>query len=241
MGLIGRARLEWRSASVRRRLFAMLLALVLQALFLLGLLWQMLPPPQATSPSMVTIAINDSPKAEKKAEQKRVVVQKSAAAPQPPLPKPPKPPVESTKAATPSKFVVVSKEELDAGDISKLPSRKGGDSGSQSAAAYGPGEGPGGAQLFRAEWYREPSDAQLELYLPKERPAGSWGEIACQTIAAYHVDNCRTLGESPPGSGISRGLRQAAWQFLVRPPRVNDKPMIGAWVRIHFDFVRGIR
>ena len=122
-------------------------------------------------------------------------------------------------------------------DISKLGSNAAkGDSSAQSASAEGNGEGPGGAHLYRAEWYVEPSHGQLAFYLPKRIDSGSWAEIACKTVAAYHVENCVLLGESPVGSGLARAIRSASWQFLIRPPRIEGKPLVGTWVRIHIEF-----
>jgi protein TonB len=140
---------------------------------------------------------------------------------------------------TPLPWIQLSREEFAATDISKMarhPAEASNDSSAGTGAAYGPGEGPGGARLYRAEWYREPSDAEMATYLPHRDISGGWAEIACKTIEHFHVEDCRELGESPPGSGLSRALRQAAWQFLVRPPRIDGKPLIGGWVRIHFDF-----
>lgn len=94
------------------------------------------------------------------------------------------------------------------------------------------GRGPGGEPLYAAEWYREPRPAETQPYMPVGKTG--WGMIACRTIDRYHVDDCQVLGETP-GSRIGQGLRQAAWQFLVRPPRQGGKPLIGAWVRIRFD------
>lgn len=107
--------------------------------------------------------------------------------------------------------------------------------GKDSVSAYGPGERPGGVRLYNAEWYREPSDAELSYYLPPGQHVG-WALIACQTVERFRVDNCRVLGDSPAGSGLARAVRQAAWQFLVRPPRIDGRPVIGAWVRIRIDF-----
>ena len=136
-------------------------------------------------------------------------------------------------------FLPMSRAEMAAAAISRMARTQdsGGASG-DSKAAYGPGEGPGGAHLYNAEWYREPSHAQIAGYLPRGAPPGSWAVIACRTIEHYHVDNCQQLDESPPGSGLSRALRDAAWQFLVRPPRLNGHPQVGSWVRIRFDFTR---
>jgi protein TonB len=89
-------------------------------------------------------------------------------------------------------------------------------------------------------WQREPTHAELVTYLPPGiRPSG-WGVIACRTIEDFRVDDCYELGQSPPGSGLSRAVRRAAWQFRVRPPRIGGKPVIGAWVRIRIEFNEGI-
>lgn len=101
-----------------------------------------------------------------------------------------------------------------------------------SKPVYGPSLGPGGAPVYDIEaWVREPTSAELGTYLP-EVPVGSWGAVICRTIPGNRVDNCRTTGESPVGSGLATGIRRAAWQFQVLPPRVDGKPLIGAWVRI---------
>jgi protein TonB len=136
------------------------------------------------------------------------------------------------------KFIPMSKSDFAASDISKLSSHQGESSSSgNSSSVYGPGEGPGGARLYKAEWYRRPSHAELAGYIRNGAPPGSWAMIACKTVEHYHVEDCIQLGESPPGSGLSRALREAAWQFLVLPPRIDGKPQIGAWVRIRFDFL----
>lgn len=127
-----------------------------------------------------------------------------------------------------------------AGDIANRPSKQDASgsagAGQNSGSAYGPGEGPGGVQLYDADWYRKPSDAELASYLPEGAPTKGWGLIACKTVEHYHVENCQTIGEYPLGSGFARAVRSAAWQFLVLPPRINGRPIIGAWVRIRIDY-----
>ncbi|WP_223806420.1 hypothetical protein [Novosphingobium sp. LASN5T] len=166
--------------------------------------------------------------------------QQAAQAPRPVMP--PHVPVPSeNKVDWPPGFIHMSRADLAAADISKMArsgdaGSSGSASGSAGGSAGGQGDGPNGARLYAAEWYREPRDAEIAGYMPQGRPPGQWGMIACRTIEKYHVEDCRELDESPRGSGIARALRQASWQFLVRPPRVDGKPMIGAWVRIRFDF-----
>ncbi|MDH7974215.1 hypothetical protein QH494_18660 [Sphingomonas sp. AR_OL41] len=154
-----------------------------------------------------------------------------------------KPATPEPKPETPL-FIPLSKDEMAAADIGRMASASGNDAGDgrstgrDSGAAYGPGEGPGGERLFNAEWEREPTRAEMVTYMPAGVETG-WGMVACKTIPGNRVENCRSIGESP-GSGLSRMLRQAAWQFHVRPPRIGGKPQIGAWVRIKFDLIRGV-
>lgn len=150
-------------------------------------------------------------------------------------------------------FMRMTRDQFAATDLSRLPktatratadddgpSADASAGAGDSASTYGPGAGPGGARLFNAEWVREPTDAEMRPFMPPA-PAGSWAMIACRTIPNNRVENCQILGESPLGSKLATGLRKAAWQFQVRPPRLGGKPMIGEWVRIRFDFTeRGI-
>ena len=140
----------------------------------------------------------------------------------------------------PSKPVVFGDLAYNAVDIAKLPSaappsNADGDGTNRDTAA-GIGTGPGGVTLYKAEWVREPTNAELSFYMPKNLPDSSWGMVACRTVARNLVEDCVALEDYPRGSGISRALVNAAWQFKVRPPRIDGKPEIGSWVRIRIEF-----
>ncbi len=156
-----------------------------------------------------------------------------------PIPKPPPitlpvkptiapPPTPTTK---PTPWLEISKEEMAAGDISKLPTAGSGSAGDSEVV----GQGPNGEALYAAEWAREPSDAELSGYLPNNMKEG-YGLIACKTAPGNRVEDCIELGQSPAGSHLASAVRQAAWQFRVRPPRKGGRPLIGSWVRIRIDY-----
>lgn len=232
-----------------RRAIALFLAVLVHALLIIMLLRQAPPPSRLLEPQPRPVTFQLSP--EPQSTSKRASAAPKAetahkAPPRPPEPLPPAPPV--APPIPPLPFLTLSKEEFAAADIAKLPSHRGeqtggdisGDTGKNSGSAYGPGEGPGGERLYEADWYRKPTNAELSFYMPANAPSTGWGLIACQTVEHYRVDNCRTLGESPLGSGLARAVRQAAWQFLVRPPRIGGRPVIGAWVRIRIDYTEGV-
>lgn len=179
---------------------------------------------------------SDAEKREKQAEQRE---KKQFVSPPAPVEKATVPP---PKVEAPS-MIHLSPEEFAASDIGKLSNRKsnGNSAGGDAANVYGPGEGPGGMQLYNAEWYREPTNAELAGYLPADMPRNGHGLIACQTIENFQVDRCRVLGESPLGSGLGQAVRRAAWQFRVIPPRINGRPQLGVWVRIRIDYIEGVQ
>ncbi len=232
--------------SRRGRATSLLLALALVALILALLIrLGVIPSPvRETSPTLSTFDVTPGKQvAAAKATATAKAHHATQTKPPPPTPVPPPPPIPMPVATPAPKLLKLSKDEFAATDIGHIKGHadegaaEGADDGKDSAAAYGPGEGPGGARLYNAQWYREPTNAELAFYMPPGTPTGV-ALIACRTIADYHVENCRELGETPPGSGLARALRQAAWQFRVRPPRIGGKPLIGAWVRIRFDFTR---
>ncbi|WP_176592769.1 hypothetical protein [Sphingobium sp. EM0848] len=236
----------------------MLFALLFNGLLLLVLL-TMAPKPVIRLPDFrnpVTFEVAPAPKAEKarskakKSEKKKE--ERSAERQVQPVAKPDRPVVKPTEQPpaplpsllpSPMPFLVLDSQQMASADIGKMP-KKGAEDGSSgqgdSAAVAGPGEGPGGVQLYEAEWYRRPTHAELASYLPGNAPPRGWGLVACKTVDHYHVENCQALGESPMGSGFARAVRLAAWQFLVLPPRVNGKVMVGSWVRIRIDYTQSV-
>lgn len=226
---------DWQRPSARQRALVIGLTLLAELLFLLVLLG--FGPASLTGrdpgrPTLVDLinappapAPAAAPAKSAEAEAKAVPV------PQPTTPKLPPSPLAK------SPFVKLTREEYAAADISKLGSAGGqGKSNGETSASVG--TGPGGATLYRAEWYREPTDAELAYYLPKSVPPGSWAQVMCKTIPDNRVENCQALGESPPGSGLGKALRLAGWQFRIRPPRIDGKPQVGTWVKVHIDFTR---
>jgi hypothetical protein len=180
--------------------------------------------------------------AETKTAAHKQAVSKPAAASKPPPPPRPVPVAKPPQLpAVHPYFIPLTREENEAADISKLRHADGGGEGVQQASAAGDsrpvGTAPDGEPLYDAQWYRRPTHAELSGYLPAHMPSEGWGLVACRTIARYHVDDCVELGSSPAGSHLAGVVRQAAWQFLVRPPRLGGKELVGTWVRIRIDYV----
>lgn len=222
---------------------ALLLSAAMVLLFGLVIVWMGYFDKQITKVRESFTAITMSPASSSSAAKKQAAEKQQKARVQPTITDRVVPPVVPPKIAIATAppiaapMITLSGDDFAASDISKLG--KSGAGSGNSKGTMGPGEGPQGQRLYRAEWHREPSRAELAGYMTEQSVGGKWAEIACRTIENYRVDNCQMLGESPAGSGLARALRQAAWQFQVRPPRIDGKPQVGAWVKIHFDFVRG--
>ena len=89
--------------------------------------------------------------------------------------------------------------------------------------------------LYRARWYREPTEQELAGYLSTANGPG-YALIACKVVSGYYVEDCQFIAEGPQGSQIGRAVLAAAWQFRVRPARVGGKEQFGTWVRIRIDY-----
>ncbi len=199
------------------------------------------PGPPAASSEPITVSLLPASRtpaaatATKAARRRRATSPASAA--KPPAALPPSP------AAIWSQVIPLTRRELAAADIARIrstvpPAEGHADSGAApgDALAGASGGGPGGQQLYDADWYRKPTNAELATYLPAGAPRAGWGMVACQTVAGYRVEDCREIAQYPAGSGLARAVREASWQFRVLPPRINGRPIIGAWVRIRIEY-----
>ena len=122
-----------------------------------------------------------------------------------------------------------------AADISNLGSHGPGSADANAGSGAGPGQGPGGARLYKAEWYRRPTRGEIDYYLPKTSiaAAGAESDAGRSLIITSRIAISSAIAV---GSGLARAMRKASWQFLVRPPNIDGKPLVGSWVRIQFDF-----
>lgn len=156
---------------------------------------------------------------------------------------PPTPPTTPEVPKLPSNIIWMTSEQFRATDISKFAPREAKDAsgtgGAATAEAQGAGEGPGGQKLYPADWYREPTLAEIAFYQKDKRQAG-WGVIACRSAPQFRVEDCQEIAEFPKGSGLASAMRQASWQFRVRPPMIGGKPQFGAWIKITFDYEYGV-
>jgi periplasmic protein TonB len=236
-------------ASPGRRAASFLLALLIEVLLLLAFLtinFRERPRPEFEGGRLTTFDV--SAESEQDRSMQRQPQEQEQVKTRPPRVAPPVPRPAVELPERPLDMLIVSKEVYEASDISRLGSNapgyvksaRSGGSGRDPGDSERVGTAPDGQPLYAAEWYREPTNQELSAYLPKSLPeGGGWGLIACRTAERYRVTDCVELGNSPPGSHLAGAVRQAAWQFLVRPPRVGGRPMIGEWVRIRIDYSRG--
>ena len=224
---------------MQRRLsgFALALAINIGLLLILMTLGVIPPPSQKTMRGVVIDLIpasrNASPTQSQKTRAQQRHVESNRPVPKPPpIILPVKPTITPPRPATKSTpWIEMSKDEMAAGDISNIPAA--GSSGGGDSEVVG--RGPNGEALYNAEWAREPTDAELAGYLPTNAPEG-YGLIECKTIPNDRVEDCIELDQEPHGSHLAAAVRQAAWQFRVRPPRKGGHALIGSWVRIRIDY-----
>ena len=152
---------------------------------------------------------------------------------------PPPVPDEATK---PANVLWLSRQDYRSSDIagkqgSVAGPGQGTGTSAESDSALADGKGPHGEKVYIAEWYRRPTDRELSPYIPERaRGRSGWGIIVCRTVANYRVEDCQEVDDSPRGSGYAGAVRQAAFQFRIRPPRVGGKSLVGSlvWVRISY-------
>jgi protein TonB len=223
---------------LRRRLTGLGLALAVNLLLLLVLLTLgviPVPLPKAEPGLVVDLLPSPEPSPSRSPSPTKPKQAKQATArPVLPKPLPPVPDKPVLPSTNPMPLLKMSAADFAASDISKLPKASDGAGAGDSEVV---GRAPNGELLYAAEWARHPTDAELSGYLPKNAPDG-YGLIACKTIPENRVDDCIELENYPAGSHLASAVRQAAWQFRVRPPRKGGKPLIGEWVRIRIDYYR---
>ena len=240
---------DWRGRWSQRTI-GFVLALVAEALLILTVLslgWiEEETKPRDSNLVSVSLEASDTKKAEKEPaaeRQQQAAAEVQAASP----PSQTAPRVQPAPAIpAPAAIIPVSRDQMAAFDLSRMP-RQSAPAPPSGRSMMGPanfgvpgdtkrvGTAPNGQPMYAAAWYREPSDDELSGYLSTAQGPG-WALITCRTAADFRVENCVGLDEYPDGSQIQRAVLAAAWQFRVRPPRINGVSQVGTWVRIRIDY-----
>ena len=234
-----------------RKAAGAMLALLIECVVLLAVLSlaRLNPEEPKRVVALSTFSVSDNPQpAETPTEPSAKPAQQAPRpAPEPPQPAetPPAPPHPVTPPPAQA-MIPLTRDQMASADIARLPAKP--DAPAKQPETIGPaniggpkdtprtsGSGPRGEPLYAASWYREPYDDELRGYLSTAQGPG-WGKIACRTVADFRVDSCVIVDEYPKGSGIARAALAASWQFLVRPPRVGGRVMVGEWVGILIDY-----
>ncbi|MFM5884169.1 MAG: hypothetical protein ACKOQ3_02350 [Novosphingobium sp.] len=203
--------------------------------------------PDKVQPRLVSITITADTASPKPDKAKTARAAASPQSVQRPVPQTqtPTPPAPVPLAAPPPPIIPLSRSQMAAFDISRLPRAT--PPAAPAKGLMGPadlgvpgdskrvGTAPGGQPMYAAAWYREPYPEELRGYLSLADGPG-WALIACRTVPDFKVDDCVGLDEYPTGSQIQRAVLAAAWQFKVRPPRVGGVSRVGDWVRIRIDY-----
>jgi protein TonB len=227
--------LPYERPPLRRRAsgFALALAVNLALLFVLLGLGVRLPIARKGQPGPLVIDLTPPAPNAKGGQTKSEPVRVQPK----PVPKPPRivlPAKPTITVPKPLPIIELTHQEYAAADVRALPKPSATSTAADDSEIVG--RGPNGETLYGAEWAREPTNQELAFYLPKDAPEG-FGLIACKTYPQNRVDDCIALESYPASAHLDRAVLNAAWQFKVRPPRKNGKPMIGEWVRIRIDYV----
>lgn len=241
-GLLGRARERMR-ANLGDKVAGAVLALAFEALLLLVLLSLGQMRPERKEAPMATVAFDARDYSEAPARPEPEPASKASARVRPVRQQPLPEVAEVAPAQPPAAIIPVSPQEMRTFDLSNLAKPPNAPAGPAIGPAYTPafgdskrvGTAPNGQPMYAAAWYREPTDAELRGYLSTAQ-GPAWGLITCKTVADYRVEDCIGLDEYPEGSHMLRAVLAAAWQFRVRPPRVNGVSQVGDWVRIRIEY-----
>ncbi len=173
----------------RERVAASTLSIGIITAIILALLWATTAPfvDMGSDHPLTTFNVGNVERAPAAAAPQRQPRPKSSErrpTPPPPAdraPPPPTPPVPTTPG-----MIVLSRQDYAASDIGKIAKTSGegetevadaGGGAEGGKPVYGPSEAPGGRTLHAADWYREPTRAEMATYMPPQLREG-WGVIA---------------------------------------------------------------